>query len=62
MADVQDGFQKGRGNQDQIANIHWLLGCTKEFKKTTLCCKDCNKASDHMEHEKLKLIFWAHNE
>ena len=24
LADVQAGFRKGRGNRDQIANIHWI--------------------------------------
>jgi len=24
-ADVQVGFRKGRGNRDQIANIHWII-------------------------------------
>ena len=23
--DVQAGFRKGRGNRDQIANIHWIM-------------------------------------
>ena len=25
LPDVQAGFRKGRGNRDQIANIHWLI-------------------------------------
>ena len=24
LPDVQDGFRKGRGTRDQIANIHWI--------------------------------------
>ena len=24
LTDVQDGFRKGRGTRDQIANIHWI--------------------------------------
>ena len=23
--DLQDGFRKGRGPRDQIANIHWIV-------------------------------------
>jgi len=23
--DVQDGFRKGRGTRDQIANTHWII-------------------------------------
>ena len=25
LQDVQDGFRKGRGTQDQIANIRWII-------------------------------------
>ena len=25
LADVQDGFRKGRETKDQIANIHWII-------------------------------------
>ena len=25
LPDVQDGFRKGRGTRDQIANIRWML-------------------------------------
>ena len=25
LPDVQDGFRKGRGTKDQIANIHWII-------------------------------------
>ena len=25
LADVQDGFRKGRGARDQNANIHWVI-------------------------------------
>ena len=25
LTDVQDGFRKGRGTRDQIANIHWII-------------------------------------
>jgi len=24
IPDIQDGFRKGRGTRDQIANIHWI--------------------------------------
>ena len=32
---VQDGFRKGRGNRDQIANIHWIIKKAREFQKKT---------------------------
>ena len=25
LPDGQDGFRKGRGTRDQIANIHWII-------------------------------------
>ena len=25
LPDVQDGFRKGRGNRDQIADIRWII-------------------------------------
>ena len=33
LPDVQAGFRKGRGNRDQIANIHWVTEKAKEFQK-----------------------------
>ena len=30
---VQDGFRKGRGNRDQIANIRWIIEKAREFQK-----------------------------
>ena len=32
---VQDGFRKGRGSRDQIANIHWIIKKAREFQKTS---------------------------
>ena len=29
--DVQDGFRKGRGTRDQIANICWITEKAREF-------------------------------
>ena len=28
---VQDGFRKGRGTRDQVANICWIIEKAKEF-------------------------------
>ena len=33
LPDVQAGFRKGRGNRDQIANIHWIMEKAREFQK-----------------------------
>ena len=49
LADVQTGFRKGRGTEDQIANINWITEKAREFQKT------CTSASLTM----LKpLILW----
>ena len=31
LPDVQDGFRKGRGTRDQIANIHWITEKDRQF-------------------------------
>ena len=36
--DVQDGFRKGRGNRDQIANICWIIKKAREFQKNIYFC------------------------
>ena len=32
---VQDGFRKGRGTRDQIANIHWIIKKQESERKTS---------------------------
>jgi len=32
IPDVQDGFSKGRGTRDQIANICWIIEKAREFQ------------------------------
>ena len=36
LPDVQDGFRKGRGTRDQIANIRWIIEKGREFQKNIL--------------------------
>ena len=51
---VQDGFRKGRGTRDQIANIHWIIE-KQEFQKTIyFCFIDYAKAFDCVDHNKLE--------
>ena len=51
---VQDGFRKGRGTRDQIANIHWIIEKAKEFEKNIyFCFIDYAKAFDCVDHNKL---------
>ena len=35
ITDVQDGFRKGRGTRDQIANIRWIIEKAKEKTHVT---------------------------
>ena len=54
LPDVQDGFRKGRGTRDQIANIHWIIEKTREFQKNIcFCFTDYSKAFDCVHHNKL---------
>ena len=36
LPDVQDGFRKGRGTRDQIANICWIMEKAREFQEKYL--------------------------
>ena len=55
LPDVQAGFRKGRGNRDQIANIHWILEKAREFQKNIyFCFIDYTKAFDYLDHNKLE--------
>ena len=52
--DVQDGFRKGRGIRDQIANIRWIIEKAREFQKNIyFCFIDYAKAFDCVDHNKL---------
>ena len=48
---VQDGFRKGRGTRDQIANIYWIIKKAREFLKNSyFCFIDYAKAFDCVNH------------
>ena len=53
LPDVEVGFRKGRGTRDQIANIHWIIGKTREFQNIYFCFTDYAKAFDCVDHNKL---------
>ena len=47
IPDVQEGFRKGRGTSDQIANIRWIMEKAREFQKNIyFCFIDYAKAFD----------------
>ena len=53
--DVQAGLRKGRETIDQIANIHWIIEKARDFQKNIyFCLIDYAKASDFVDHNKLK--------
>ena len=54
LPEVQAGFRKGRGNTDQIANIHWIIEKGREFQRNIyFWFIDCSKAFDCVDHKKL---------
>ena len=38
LPDVKDGFRKGRGTRDQIANFRWIVKKAREFQKNIYFC------------------------
>ena len=57
LPDVQDGFRKGRGTRDQIANIRWTIEKARQFQKNIyFCFIDYAKAFDCVDHNKLLKI------
>ena len=34
LPDVQDGFRKGKGTRNQIANIRWIIKKAREFQES----------------------------
>ena len=54
LPDVQDGFRKGRGTRDQIANICCIMEKARELQKNIyFCFIDYAKSFDCMDHNKL---------
>ena len=54
LSNVQNGFRKGRGTRDQIANICWIMEKAREFQKNIyFCFIDYAKFFDFVDHNKL---------
>ena len=52
--ELPDGFRKGKGTRDQIANIPWIIEKVTEFHKNIyFCCIEYAKAFDCVDHNKL---------
>ena len=71
LPDVQDGFRKGRGTTDQIANIRWIMEKAREFQKNIYFCFidyakafavwitiNCGKFWKRWEHQTTWSAFW----
>ena len=55
LPDVQDGFRKGRGTRDQIANIQWIIKKAREFQENIyFCFTDYAKVFYCVYHSKLQ--------
>ena len=54
LPDVQDGFRKGRGTRDQIANNCWIIEKARVPENIYFCIIDYTKAFDCVDHNKLK--------
>ena len=54
LPDAQAKFRKGRGTRDQIANIHWIIEKTGEFKgkKIYFCFIDHDKTFNYVDQHK----------
>ena len=53
LPNVQDGFRKGRGTRNEIANINWIIEKAREFQKIYFCFIDYTKAFDCVDYNKL---------
>ena len=54
LPDFQAGFRKGKGTNNQIANIRWIIKRAREFQKNIyFCFIDYAKTSDYVDHNKL---------
>ena len=54
LPDVQDGFRKGRGTRNKIADICWVIDKGREFQKNVyFCFIDYMKAFDCVDPNKL---------
>ena len=54
ILDVHASFRKGRATREQPASIRYIIEKAREFQKNIyLCCIDCAKVFDCVDHNKL---------
>ena len=52
--ELPDGFRKGRGTRDQIANMQWIIKKAIDFQKNIyFCFIDYAKDFDSVDHNTL---------
>ena len=52
--ELPDGFRKGRGTRDQMANTRWIMEKAREFQKNIyFCFIDYAKPFDCVDHNQL---------
>ena len=57
LPDAPNGFRKGKGTRDQIANIRWIIKKAREFKKAmNFCLIQYSKAFGCVDHNKLEIL------
>ena len=61
LPNVQAGFRKGRGTNDQIANIRWIIKKAREFQKNIYFCF-IDYGYDYYDYDYAKAFDWVdHN-
>jgi hypothetical protein len=53
IPEERDGFRKGRGTRDQIANIMWILERAMGIWQNNMCFIDYSKAFNSVDHSRL---------
>ena len=51
--ELPDGFRKGRGIRDQIANVCLIIKIARKFQKNTYCFTEYANVFDYVNHNKL---------
>ena len=52
LPDAPNGFRKGKGTRDQMADIHWIIEKARKLQKN-ICFIDYAKSFDCVDHNKL---------
>ena len=54
LSDIQAGFWKGKGSENQTGNIRWIIEKVRELQKNIyFCFINYSEVSDSVDHNKL---------